>query len=92
MDSTNMSSRFAGKSAIVTGASRGIGLATAEQLVSQGAKVVITARREEALADAVAQLGGPEVAIGVAGHAADRAHQEDVVQRAIDTFGGAGFR
>jgi NAD(P)-dependent dehydrogenase (short-subunit alcohol dehydrogenase family) len=49
-----MSNRFEGKTAIVTGASRGIGLAIAERLVAEGAKVVITARYKEALDDAVA--------------------------------------
>ncbi|MGH3432595.1 MAG: SDR family oxidoreductase [Thermocrispum sp.] len=84
-----MSTRFAGRTAIVTGASRGIGLAVAERLVADGAKVVVTARKPEALADAVQRLGGPEHAIGVAGHAADADHQAEVIKRAIDTFGGA---
>ncbi|SCF35092.1 3-oxoacyl-[acyl-carrier protein] reductase [Micromonospora purpureochromogenes] len=80
------STRFTGRTAIVTGASRGIGLAIAERLVAEGAKVVITARRQEALDQAVAQLG-PEHALGVAGHADDADHQAEVVARAVDTFG-----
>ncbi|MER6074003.1 SDR family oxidoreductase [Streptomyces sp. NPDC001817] len=81
--------RFEGRTAILTGASRGIGLAIAERLVSEGAKVVITARKQEALDEAVARLGGPEHAIGVAGHAADGDHQTEVVTRALDSFGSA---
>ena len=41
--------RLTDQTAIVTGASRGIGLAIAERLVAEGAHVVITARRPEAL-------------------------------------------
>ncbi|MFM9370476.1 SDR family oxidoreductase [Streptomyces sp. Da 82-17] len=84
-----MSTRFAGRTAIVTGASRGIGLAIAERLVAEGAKVVVTARKQEALDEAVAHLGGPEHALGVAGHADDTDHQAETVKRAVDTFGSA---
>lgn len=78
----------AGKVAIVTGASRGIGLGIAEKLVAEGARVVITARKPEALAEAVERLGGESKAIGVAGNAADEAHQDEVIRVAHDTFGG----
>lgn len=84
-----MSTRFKGRTAIVTGASRGIGLAIAERLVADGARVVVTGRKEAALAEAVDALGGPEVALGVAGHADDTDHQAEVVERAIATFGSA---
>ncbi|MDH2392585.1 SDR family oxidoreductase [Streptomyces sp. HNM0663] len=84
-----MDTRFAGRTAIVTGASRGIGLAVAERLVADGAKVVVTARKQEALDEAVARLGGSEHAIGVAGHADDADHQAEVLRRAVDTFGSA---
>ena len=82
-----MSNRHDAKVAIVTGASRGIGLAIAERLVAEAAKVVITARKPEALAEAVAALGGPEYAVAVAGNAADEAHQGEVVAAAIERFG-----
>ena len=48
-----MSKRFDGRVAIVTGASRGIGLAIAQRLVAEGAKVTVTARKPEPLAEAV---------------------------------------
>lgn len=78
---------LAGKVAVVTGASRGIGLGIAERLVAEGAKVVVTARRPEALAEAVAHLGGSEHALGVAGNAADADHRAEVVARTLETFG-----
>ena len=53
-------SSFEGRTALVTGASRGIGLAIAQSLVERGARVVITARNPDALAEAVELLGGPE--------------------------------
>ena len=81
--------RFQGRTAIVTGASRGIGLAVAQRLVDEGARVVITGRRAEALDAAVTQLGGPEHALGVAGHSDDLDHQIDTIKRAIETFGSA---
>ncbi|OFE16081.1 3-ketoacyl-ACP reductase [Humibacillus sp. DSM 29435] len=80
--------RHEGAVAIVTGASRGIGLGIAERLVAEGAKVVITARKADALAAAVEHLGGPANALGIAGNAADEDHQDEVVAAARATFGG----
>jgi NAD(P)-dependent dehydrogenase (short-subunit alcohol dehydrogenase family) len=82
---------LAGKTAIVTGASRGIGFAIAERIVAEGGRVVITARKADALEDAVAGLGGPSVAMGIAGNAADPQHQAEVIAAAIDNFGGLDF-
>ncbi|MCP9946655.1 SDR family oxidoreductase [Streptomyces somaliensis] len=86
-----MSGRFCGKTAIVTGASRGIGLAVAERLVADGANVVITARKAGPLEEAAASLGGPQRALAVAGAADDAEHQAETVQRALDTFGSVDF-
>lgn len=83
--------RFDDRVAIVTGASRGIGLAVAERLVADGAKVVITARKEEALAEAAKSLGddgaGQPRAAWVAGHGDDEAHQDETVAKALEEFG-----
>ncbi|HXR68602.1 MAG TPA: SDR family oxidoreductase [Dermatophilaceae bacterium] len=82
-----MSTRLEGKVAVVTGASRGIGLAIAERLVAEGASVCITARKQEALNEAVIALGGPDHAIGVAGAADDTQHQADAIKATIGAFG-----
>ena len=82
-----MSITHENKVAIVTGASRGIGLGIARRLVDDGARVVITARKPEALAEAVEALGGPEHALAFSGHADDIAHQGEVVAATLDTFG-----
>ena len=76
-----------GRTALVTGGSRGIGLAIAQSLVARGARVVVTGRKPDALAEAVSALGGPEVAVGVAGNAGDAEHRAEAVRTAVDTFG-----
>jgi NAD(P)-dependent dehydrogenase (short-subunit alcohol dehydrogenase family) len=53
-----MSSAFAGKTLLVTGASRGIGLATAQRFVSLGARVGLVASNAQLLADAAQELQG----------------------------------
>ncbi|HEV7871299.1 MAG TPA: SDR family oxidoreductase [Modestobacter sp.] len=80
-------SSFEGRTALVTGASRGIGLAIAQSLVDRGARVVVTARKPDALAEAVEQLGGPEKAVAVAGNAGDPEHRAEAVRTAVETFG-----
>lgn len=55
------------RTAIVTGASRGTGLAIEQRLVNDGARVVITGRRQEAVNDAVWAVGGPIRALAIAG-------------------------
>jgi 3-oxoacyl-[acyl-carrier protein] reductase len=80
--------RLEGKAAIITGASRGIGLAIAHRLVSEGARVCITARNQDALREAVDALGGPLHAIAVSGKSDDVAHQAETVATTVDAFGG----
>lgn len=78
--------RFCDQVALVTGASRGIGLAVAERIIAEGGRVVITARNPEPLAAAVAQLG-TEHAVAVAGRADDPDHRATAVTRAVEHFG-----
>ncbi|POX47225.1 oxidoreductase [Streptomyces sp. Ru71] len=71
---------------VVTGATRGLGNASARELVADGAKVVITGRDEKRVADAAAELG--ENAVGVAVDNADADGPERLVAAAREHFGG----
>ena len=77
------------KVAIVTGASSGIGYATAKLFASEGAKVVVTARRQEALntlVDEVTHNGGDAVLL--VGDVTDADFAKDLVAFAVDCYGG----
>jgi NAD(P)-dependent dehydrogenase (short-subunit alcohol dehydrogenase family) len=87
MTSSQLGNRFAGQVAVVTGASRGIGLGVAARLVAEGAQVVITARKPEGLEAAVDTLGGKAHAVFVAGRGDDPDHQGEAIDTAVRTFG-----
>ncbi len=81
--------KIAGMRAIVTGASGGIGRAIAIELARQDAKVVLLARREDALAkvaDEIRNSGG--TAETVAGDVTDPAVRKAAIDRAVEKFGG----
>jgi NAD(P)-dependent dehydrogenase (short-subunit alcohol dehydrogenase family) len=77
---------LAGKVAVVTGGSSGIGRATARLFARQGAKVAITGRRQEMLDAAVAEIG-PGV-VGIRGDASDIAHHTRLACEVRRRFGG----
>jgi NAD(P)-dependent dehydrogenase (short-subunit alcohol dehydrogenase family) len=80
--------RLQNKVAIVTGASSGIGRATAKLFAAEGAKVVVGARRESELASLVAEIkaaGGTAVAL--AGDVRSEAYAQALVALAVKTFG-----
>jgi len=82
---------LAGKVAVVTGSSRGIGFAAAQALVEEGAHVVVCARGQEQLDRAVAQLRGSAVSgarvEGVAADLATAAGVASVIDLAVSSFG-----
>ncbi|HEU5211864.1 MAG TPA: SDR family oxidoreductase [Gaiellaceae bacterium] len=73
-----------GRTAIVCGASSGIGLAAAESLAGEGANVVMFARRRELLEREAERIGG----LAVRGDVTDPRDLERVVARAVEAFGG----
>lgn len=84
-----METKLQGKVAIVTGASSGIGAATAKSLAREGAKVLLTARRQErleALAAEIRELGGDAACL--AGDMASAAFCDELVKCAVQVFGG----
>ena len=87
---SDIKSKFdlAGKVAIVTGSSKGIGLSIAKGLAESGAKVVISSRKQDAV-DAVAKEfreAGLE-AIGIECHIGDSTQREQLIAKTMDAYG-----
>lgn len=75
---------LSGRTALVCGASSGIGLGIAESLAGEGANVVMLARRRELLEQEAARIGG----VPVAGDVTSKEDLERLVATAVDRFGG----
>ena len=78
--------RLDGKVALVTGASKGIGAAIARAFAEQGAKVMMSSRKQDALEQAAAEMDG-ETAV-FAAHAGDPDQAQACVAATIERFGG----
>lgn len=75
------------RTVLITGASRGLGLAVARQFARQGAALVLTARGAEALARAADELARVTEVVALPGDVADSAHAERLTRAALDRFG-----
>jgi NAD(P)-dependent dehydrogenase (short-subunit alcohol dehydrogenase family) len=85
-----MARRLEGKVALVTGASRGIGESIAARFVREGARVVITSRKQEALDQVASRLNhesGADRVTGIACHGGDPAAIEATVRRVVESVG-----
>ena len=91
-DVTPVPSDLSGRTALITGGSRGIGYAIAAELLSRGASVTITARKRDELASAAETLAatvpdGPKRVLGLPGNAGDAASRTETVAATVERFG-----
>jgi short-subunit dehydrogenase len=75
------------ETALITGASRGLGREIARLLARRGTRLILTARRAGPLDEAAAELGGLTEMVALAGDVADRSHAERLVRLGLERFG-----
>jgi len=80
--------KLAGKIAVVTGAARGIGRATAERLLAEGAKVVVSDIDDVQLRQTAADIGTADAVLALRADVAIQREVIALVQAAVDRFGG----
>ncbi|ACY99507.1 MULTISPECIES: SDR family oxidoreductase [Thermomonospora] len=86
-----MQTGLQGKTALITGASRGIGKASAMALAAEGANVVLSSRKQEALDEVAAEIRAAHPEVGVlakAAHVGDAEQAAACMDAAIAEFGG----
>jgi 3-oxoacyl-[acyl-carrier protein] reductase len=76
-----------GRGYLLTGASRGLGFATARALVDDGARVLLSARSQESVDGAAKELGGPPNAFGTTADLADGDAVQRLAAEAVDRLG-----
>jgi NAD(P)-dependent dehydrogenase (short-subunit alcohol dehydrogenase family) len=79
---------FAGKKVLVTGASRGIGYATAREFLALGARVAVNGRTEQSVTTAIGELGGSDHLVAAPGNVGTVDGCETIVKAAVDALGG----
>src|SRR3954447_19803437 len=72
---------------VVTGASRGLGRACAEQLAAEGARLVLNGRGDDALRATAAALGGRDRALPISGNLAEPGLETCLVAAAVARYG-----
>lgn len=77
-----------GQTAVVTGGAQGLGFAIAERFIAEGARVVLGDVNLEATQAAAEKLGGEQVAIAVRCDVTQADEVQNLIQTAIDRFGG----
>jgi NAD(P)-dependent dehydrogenase (short-subunit alcohol dehydrogenase family) len=82
-----MSGESSQRTAIITGASRGLGLALARRLAEDGWTLIVDARGEEDLESARAELSRHTHVIAIPGDVADRAHRAEISEAAHEAGG-----
>ncbi len=89
MNSIKQSFNLEGKTAIVTGSSKGIGKSIAQGLAEHGAKVVISSRSQEAVDEVVNEFTNSNLdAIGIACHIGKTEQREELIRKTIEQCGG----
>src|SRR5687768_15266927 len=80
--------RLAGRIAVITGAARGIGRATAERLLAEGAKVLVSDIDVERLHQTAKEIGSSDNVFALAADVSKKAEVDQLVAEAVRQFGG----
>jgi NAD(P)-dependent dehydrogenase (short-subunit alcohol dehydrogenase family) len=79
--------RFGGKVVVITGAAQGIGRATAERFLSEGANVVISDVYEERLKATAKEIGTPDTLLSVIADVSRKDQVDALIAKAVERFG-----